>query len=186
VATVLQSPFPGQKRRYGVLITFKTDEECRADLEDLLAQAVRNGPILEEYEDEETKHEFVVHGHEAEDTLTSLFRTKPGFRNLDETRRTLNGTRKSFEGEPGSNAISKDALLERMLRWLAERREDAHVDADYRLYVETDYEVGNCDMDDGMTGLNTLLRKYTTGNVEKGEETFWPVVQDVRYVGFQV
>lgn len=186
MATVLQSLFPGQKRRYGVLITFKTDEECRADLEDLIAQAVHNGSVLEEYEDEETKHEFIVHGHEAEDTLTSLFRTRSGFRNLSETRKPLDRTRKTFKGVPGSSATSKDALLEKMLRWLRERREDAHVKADYRLYVETDHEVGDCDMDDGITDLDTLLRKYTTGNVEKGEEIYWPVVQDVRYDWFQV
>lgn len=177
MATLLQSPFPGQQRKFGVLITFKTEEECRADLEDLVADGVSNGSVPDENEKEDLKHEFVVYGHEAADTLTSLFRTRPGFRNSDETRRTLNGTRKTFKGEPGSDAISKDALIERMLRWLRERRQGGP-----SLYFETDHVVRDSDMDPNMTDVETVLRKYTTGRVKAGEETYWPMVQEVRYV----
>ena len=178
MATVLQPPFPGQKRKFGVLIKFKPEEECRADLEDLLAQGVSNGSVMnDENEDEDTRFESMVYGSAAEDTLTSLFRTRPSFRSKDETRRTLNGTTKTFKGESGSDAITKDALLEKMLKWLRERWR-----GESRRYFETDCIEGHPDMDPGMKYVHTLLREYTTGYVETGEETSWPVVQEARYV----
>lgn len=167
MATILQSPFPGQERKYRVLINFKTEEDCRAALEDLVAEAVNNGSVANEDEDEDTKYDSIVYGHEAHDTLTSLFRTRRGFKNLDETRRTLDGSRKTFKGKTGSDTISKDALLERMLRWLRERRQ-----AGSTLYFETDYAVRDRYMDPDMIDVETLLREYTTGNVKDGGETF--------------
>ena len=178
MATVLQSPFSGQKRKFKVLIKFKTEEECRADLEDSLAQAVNNGSIVkDENEDEDTRCESMVYGSAAEDTLTSLFRTSLAFRDKDETRKTLNKTKKDFKGESGSDAITKDALLEKMLKWLRERRQ-----GESSLYFETDCMEGHPDMDPGMTDVHTLLREYTTGYVKAGGETWWPMVQEARYV----
>lgn len=128
-------------------------------------------------EDEVTRCESMVYGSAAEDALASLFRTRLGFRDKEETRRTLKGLTKTFKAESGSGAITKDALLEKMLKWLRERRR-----GESSLYFETDYIERHPDMDPGMTDVHTLLREYTTGYVETGGETSWPMMQEARYI----
>jgi hypothetical protein len=76
-------------------------------------------------------------------------------------------TRHNFEGVSGSDAITKDALLEKMLKWLRERRQ-----GESGLYFEADCMEGHTDIDPGMTDVHTLLREYTTGYVKTGGETW--------------